>query len=125
MNQLVVRHNPVLGAVLLVVGLGNLLLSLLAGGDGFGTVSGAVLTVIGLLFLLGKAVVIRPAEVIVKSVAQTTIKIVPIDSPADLTLDDNVLRLRADGKKIVNLGWGGARRSDVEALRVALEQGQQ
>lgn len=122
MNQIVVRYNPVFGAILLIVGLANLALTLLADGDTFGAVSGVLLAVLGVFFTFGKAVIVEPSQVIVKSVAQTTIKRVPIDSLADLELRDKVLRQRGDGKKIVNLGWGSVRAGDIEALRTAIGQ---
>ena len=120
----VVRYNPWLGALLLIVGLANLALTILADGDTVGALSGGVLTILGVLFLRGTAVIAQPPEVVVRSVVQTTLKRVPIGSLADLVLDDKVLRLRADGNKIVNLGWGTVRSSDIEALRTAIAQAQ-
>jgi hypothetical protein len=105
-----------LGGVLFVLGLAT---------DGvLQIVLGILFVLLGVLHLVGTAVVVGPHEVQVKNPLQITMKRVPISSMADLRLDGKVLRRVSDDKKVQNLGWGSARASDVEELRARIAAAQ-
>lgn len=118
-EEIRIRFNPVLAALVLVVGV-LLILVGVALGDTLQVVVGGIFVVLGVLNAVGTAAVVAPHEVQVKNPLQITMKRVPITSPADLRLDGKVLRRASDEKKIVNLGWGAARSSDIETLRQAI-----
>lgn len=112
-----IRYNPVLGTVLLVIGLLNLLLAIAAEGFTMGWFAGIALTLLGLCYVFGTAAVIQPHLVQIKSPAQITMKSEPIHGFEDLIVDKSTLVRRGDGKKLLNMGWGTVGRSDLDLLR--------
>lgn len=85
-------------------------------------VLGALLALLGVLQLVGTAVVVAPDEVQVRNPLQMTVRRVAIRGLTDLRVEDSRLHHAVDGRKITGLGSFSARPSDVERLRRAILQ---
>lgn len=117
--ELRVRFNPVVGWLMVALGLAMLALGV-ASQRWTSLVLGFVLAALGVLYVRGTSTTITPAEVVVRSPAQMVINRVPIHGLQDLYLDGTRLHRRGDGKRIVSLGWGSAHQGDLAALRAAV-----
>lgn len=100
----------VVGVLMLVLGIGT--------GDFINIFLGVVLSVLGIAYTVGKALVLTPSEVQLKSPIGVTTKRLAISGPQDLRLEDKTLYGPGD-QKIIKLGFG-VDSGDVERLRAAI-----
>ena len=112
---LVVRYRRGLGVIALVVGALSLLVGIVTG-DPLNIVLGIILGVVGLSYLVGKALVVTGSELQLKSPIGLTTRRFPVRGPQDLRLDDKTLRHVPEDRKIITLGMS-VDPGDVERLR--------
>lgn len=119
-TTLTVGYHRGLGVTALVVGV--LMLVLGTGtGELLNIVVGVVLAVLGVAYVVGKALVLTPDEVQLKNPIGVTTKRVAIARPTDLRLEDKTL-YGPDEERILRLGFG-VDAGDVERLRAAIDPG--
>lgn len=123
MQAVEIRWNKALSVAFLVIGVLSVVLNLFLQ-QWFAMVVGVILAAVGAAFLAGPALIVKPDQVELKNAFQMTVKKVPIHGFGDLRLDDKTLYRLGDGRKIRNLGFGGARPEDLETLRVAIAAAQ-
>jgi hypothetical protein len=109
---LVVRYNRGLGIAALVVGVLMLVL-------GINIVVCVVFTVLGIACIAGKALVLTPTELQLKSPIGVTTKRFPVSGPSDLRMDGKTLYHVPQDKKVISLGFG-VDKGDVERLRAVV-----
>lgn len=109
---LVVRYNRGLGIAALVVGVLMLVL-------GINIVVCVVSTVLGIACIAGKALVLTPTELQLKSPIGVTTKRFPVSGPSDLRMDGKTLYHVPQDKKVISLGFG-VDKGDVERLRAVV-----
>ena len=117
---LTVGYHRGLGVAALVVGVLMLVLGI-GTGELLNIVVGVVLAVLGVAYVVGKALVLTPDEVKLKSPIGGTTKRVAISGPGDLRLEDKTL-YGPDDERIVRLGFG-VDAGDVERLRAVIGPG--
>ena len=110
-----VKYNRYLGIAMLIVGILSLIVSLKGAANLRWT--GTALTVAGIAYTFGTALIIDADRVRVKSVVQVTVRDLPIEGLRDLYFEGDQLYRASDDRKLLNLGWGAVRRSDIEALK--------
>jgi len=115
---LVVRYNRGFGIAALVVGVLMLLLGI-ATANVLNIVVGVVLTVLGIAYIAGKALVLTPTELQLKSPIGVTTKRFPVSGPSDLRMDGKTLYHVPQDKKVISLGFG-VDKGDVERLRAVV-----
>ncbi|MCW4456717.1 hypothetical protein [Microbacterium sp. MPKO10] len=120
MSILTIRYSKPLPIALVVIGALNLLLMLVTP-QVIQAVAGVILMVLGVLMLVNPSVSITATEVQVRNPLGMVLKRYPITSLADLSTDGDVLSTRADGRKIVSLGFM-VRQADVAALRQKISE---
>jgi len=111
---LVVRYNRGLGIYALVVGVLMLVL-----GSAVGVAAGVVFMVLGIACIAGKALVLTPTELQLKSPIGVTTKRFPVSGPSDLRMDGKTLYHVPQDKKVISLGFG-VDKGDVERLRAVV-----
>lgn len=115
---LVVRYSRGFGIAALVVGVLLLLVGIATAGV-VNIVAGVVLTVLGIAYIAGKALVLTPTELQLKSPIGVTTKRFPVSGPADLRMDGKTLYHVPQDKKVIKLGFG-VDKGDVEQLRTVV-----
>ena len=85
-------------------------------------VAGPLTLLLGVLQLVGVAIVVEPHEVQVRNPLQMTVRRVPIVGLADLRRDGPKLLRAGDGARITGVGAFSARSADVEVLREAISR---
>jgi len=109
---LVVRYNRGLGIAALVMSVLMLVL-------GINIVVCVVFTVLGIACIAGKALVLTPTELQLKSPIGVTTKRFPVSGPSDLRMDGKTLYHVPQDKKVISLGFG-VDKGDVERLRAVV-----
>ncbi len=114
--------SRVFGVLFVVIGVLNLLLAFATDGRPVLLALGAILTLLGILYLVGAALVITPTEAQVKNPLGMTMKRFPITSIADLRMDGrNVIHVPT-GKRVIALN-GTLDKGDATRLHALLTGG--
>ena len=122
MTTIPLRASRGLGASFLVLGLLLLVLGLLTISDSLiNVVLGPVLMLVGVGYLVGTLLVVTPTEVQLRNLLGMTVRRTPIRSLADLRLDDKRLVHTPTGKRVATLGYL-FNKADVATLAQALQE---